>query len=166
MNQLQIDREQISAAYQIIRPYIRQTPILETSASDFGLDANSLFLKLELLQHSGSFKARGAFANMLIRSVPPAGVVAASGGNHGAAVAYAAHKLNKPAKIFVPTVASQAKIERIRGYGAELVVQGDLYDDALAASRQWAAESGAMQLHAYDQIETLRGQGSVGLEFE
>jgi threonine dehydratase len=162
----QIDPAQISAAYQIIRPYVRKTPVLETGAADFGLDANRLFLKLELLQHSGSFKARGAFANMLIRTVPPAGVVAASGGNHGAAVAYAAHKLNKPAKIFVPTIASQAKIERIRGYGAELVIQGDRYDDALAASRQWAAESGAMQLHAYDQIETLLGQGSVGLEFE
>ena len=166
MSQPQIDPAQISATYQIIRPFIRKTPVLEVSAADFGLDANSLFLKLELLQHSGSFKARGAFANMLIRTVPPAGVVAASGGNHGAAVAYAAHKLGKPAKIFVPTVASQAKTERIRGYGAELVVQGDRYDDALAASLRWAAESGALQLHAYDQIETLLGQGSVGLEFE
>jgi threonine dehydratase len=166
MGNTRIDREQISAAYRVIRPYIRQTPILEADAADFGLDSNSLFLKLELLQHSGSFKARGAFANMLIRSVPPAGVVAASGGNHGAAVAYAAQKLGKPAKIFVPTVSSQAKIERIRGYGAELVVTGDRYDDALAASRQWAAESGALQVHAYDQVETLLGQGTVGLEFE
>jgi threonine dehydratase len=166
MGNTRIDREQISAAYRVIRPYIRQTPILEADAADFGLDSNSLFLKLELLQHSGSFKARGAFANMLIRSVPPTGVVAASGGNHGAAVAYAAQKLGKPAKIFVPTVSSQAKIERIRGYGAELVVTGDRYDDALAASRQWAAESGALQVHAYDQVETLLGQGTVGLEFE
>ncbi len=161
-----IDRENISAAHLVIRPHIRQTPILEADAADFGLDSNSLFLKLELLQHSGSFKARGAFANMLLRSVPPAGVVAASGGNHGAAVAYAAQKLGKPAKIFVPTVSSQVKIERIRGYGAELVVKGDRYDDALAASRQWAAESGALEVHAYDQVETLLGQGTVGLEFE
>ncbi len=161
-----IDRENISAAHLVIRPHIRQTPILEAGAADFGLDSNSLFLKLELLQHSGSFKARGAFANMLLRSVPPAGVVAASGGNHGAAVAYAAQKLGKPAKIFVPTVSSQVKIERIRGYGAELVVKGDRYDDALAASRQWAAESGALEVHAYDQVETLLGQGTVGLEFE
>ncbi|MGH9704334.1 MAG: pyridoxal-phosphate dependent enzyme, partial [Candidatus Acidiferrales bacterium] len=166
MSQPQIDRQEISATYQIIQPYIRRTPVVETSAADFGLGANPLFLKLELLQHSGSFKARGACANLLLRSVPPAGVVAASGGNHGAAVAYAAQKLGKPAKIFVPTVCSRAKIERIRGYGAELAIQGDRYDDALAASRQWAAESGALQIHAYDQVETLLGQGSVGLEFE
>jgi threonine dehydratase len=119
-----------------------------------------------LLQHSGSFKARGAFANLLLRTIPQAGVVAASGGNHGAAVAFAAMKLGVPAKIFVPTVASPEKIARIRGYGAELVVTGERYADALTASERWAAESGALTLHAYDQPETLLGQGSVGLEFE
>jgi threonine dehydratase len=98
--------------------------------------------------------------------VPTAGVVAASGGNHGAAVAYAAQKLGKPARIYVPTVSSPAKIERIRSYGAELVVTGDRYADALAASEAWAAESGALQVHAYDQAGALLGQGTVGLEFE
>jgi threonine dehydratase len=98
--------------------------------------------------------------------VPQAGVVAASGGNHGAAVAYAAQKLGKPARIYVPTVSSPAKIERIRSYGAELVVTGDRYADALAASEKWALQSGAMQIHAYDQEGALLGQGTVGLELE
>ena len=163
---MRIDRDQISATEKIIRPHIRRTPIIEGDGGDFGLDSIPLLFKLELLQHSGSFKARGAFANLLLRKIPQAGVVAASGGNHGAAVAFAAMKLGVPAKIFVPTVASPEKIARIRGYGAELVVTGERYADALAASERWAAESGALTLHAYDQPETLLGQGSVGLEFE
>ena len=161
-----IDREQITATEKVIRPHIRRTPIIELDGREFGLDSFPLILKLELLQHSGSFKARGAFANLLLRKIPPAGVVAASGGNHGAAVAFAANKLGIPAKIFVPTVASQEKIDRIRGYGAELVVTGERYAEALAASERWVAESGALAVHAYDQPETLLGQGSVGLEFE
>jgi threonine dehydratase len=140
--------------------------VVEVDGADFGLDGVHLTLKLELLQHTGSFKTRGAFANMLTREIPAAGVVAASGGNHGVAVAYAAGKLGKPVRIFVPTVASPAKMERIRGYGADLVVTGERYADALAASEEWAAQSGAMPVHAYDQVETMLGQGSVGLEFE
>ena len=161
-----IDQERITTTEKIIRPHIRRTPVIEVDGSDFGLDGATLLFKLELLQHSGSFKARGAFANLLLREIPQAGVVAASGGNHGAAVAFAAMKLGIPAKIFVPTVASTEKIERIRGYGAKLVVTGERYAEALAASEQWAAESGALMVHAYDQPETLLGQGSVGLEFE
>jgi len=161
-----IDRESIASTYDLIRPYIRLTPIIETDGADFGLDGVRLIHKLELLQHSGSFKARGAFANLLMRPIPSAGVVAASGGNHGAAVAFAAMKLKKPARIFVPEVASPAKLERIRGYGAELVVTGERYADALAASEQWAAQSGALPIHAYNQVETLLGQGTVGLELE
>jgi threonine dehydratase len=118
------------------------------------------------LQHAGSFKTRGAFTNLLTREVPKAGVVAASGGNHGVAVAYAAGKLGIPAKIFVPTVASAEKIDRIRRSGADLVIIGERYADALAASEAWAAESGAMRIHAYDQPETLLGQGTVGFELE
>jgi threonine dehydratase len=133
---------------------------------DFGLEAVRLIFKLELLQHSGSFKARGAFSNLLSRDIPAAGVVAASGGNHGVAVAFAAQKLGRPARIFVPTVCSPEKIERIRSYGAELVVTGKRYADALASSETWAAESGALRIHAYDQVETLLGQGTVGVEFE
>ena len=166
MSNTLIDREHITATEKVIRPHIRRTPTIETDGREFGLGSFPLVFKLELLQHSGSFKARGAFANLLLRKIPPAGVVAASGGNHGAAVAYAANKLGIPAKIFVPTVASTEKIERIRGYGAELVVIGERYAEALAASERWGAESGALAVHAYDQPETLLGQGSVGLEFE
>jgi threonine dehydratase len=161
-----VDREAIARTYALIRPYVRRTPVVEVAGRDFGLDGITLVLKLELLQHSGSFKARGAFTNLLMREVPPAGVVAASGGNHGAAVAFAAMRLGKPARIFVPTVASPAKLQRIRGYGADLVVTGDRYADALAASEEWAAQSGALPLHAYEQVETLLGQGTAALEFE
>jgi threonine dehydratase len=161
-----ITPEQISVNEKLIRPHIRRTPILESQGTEFNLGAFPLIFKLELLQHAGSFKARGAFTNLLARRVPPTGVVAASGGNHGAAVAYAAMKLGVPAKIFVPTVASPEKIERIRGYGAQLVITGDRYADSLAASEAWVAQSGAMPIHAYDQRETLLGQGSLGLELE
>ncbi len=162
----QIDGQHITAVETIIRPYIRRTPVIEIGGGDFGLDSVQLIFKLELLQHSGSFKARGAFTNLLKREIPPAGVVAASGGNHGAAVAFAAMKLGVPAKIFVPSVASPEKIDRIRGYGAELVITGERYAEALAASENWTARSGALPIHAYDQMETLLGQGTVGLEFE
>jgi threonine dehydratase len=157
---------EITAAEQLIRPYIRRTPIVEIDGADFGLPAVTLTLKLELLQHAGSFKTRGAFVNLLSRKIPAAGVAAASGGNHGAAVAYAAGKLGIPATIFVPTVASPAKIDRIRSYGAKLVITGDRYADSLAAAEAWITQSGAVSIHAYDQIETLLGQGTLGLEFE
>jgi len=161
-----ITRERIIAVEQIIRPHIRRTPVLEIDGSDLGLRPFPLTLKLESLQHSGSFKARGAFANLLLRPIPESGVVAASGGNHGAAVAFAAMKLGVPARIFVPTISSPAKVDRIRSYGATLVVTGERYADALAASERWAAESGAMPVHAFDQAETILGQGTVGLELE
>jgi threonine dehydratase len=130
------------------------------------VEAVRLNCKLELMQHAGSFKTRGAFANLLMRDIPKAGVAAASGGNHGAAVAYAALQLGIPAKIFVPSISSPAKIRRICEYGAELVVGGDRYDDALAASEAWVAQSGALAIHAFDQRETLLGQGTTGLELE
>ena len=155
-----VTRVEIASVEKLIRPHVRRTPVVDPDG-----DGRRVF-KLELLQHSGSFKARGAFANLLTREVPKAGVVAASGGNHGAAVAYAAQKLGKPARIYVPKVSSPAKIERIRSYGADLVIEGDRYADALAASEQWAAQSGALQVHAYDQEGALLGQGTVGLEFE
>jgi threonine dehydratase len=158
------DPQTIAQCEKLIRPYIRQTPVMEIDTAEFGLPANRLTLKLELLQHSGSFKARGAFANLLKREVPAAGVAAASGGNHGAAVAYAAMKLGKLAKIFVPTVSSPAKVARIRDYGAELAIEGDRYADALAASETWVQQTGAMPVHAFDQNETIMGQGTVGLE--
>jgi threonine dehydratase len=166
MTPIPLDHSQIIAVEKIIRPHVRRTPNLETSGADFRLDSISLIFKLEFLQHAGSFKTRGAFANLLTREVPKAGVVAASGGNHGVAVAYAAGKLGVPAKIFVPRVASSEKIERIRQCGADLMVVGERYADALAASEAWTAESGAMPIHAYDQLETLLGQGTVGLELQ
>ncbi|MBV8119086.1 MAG: threonine/serine dehydratase, partial [Alphaproteobacteria bacterium] len=146
--------------------YIRRTPVIEVDEADFGSNAGRICLKLELFQHTGSFKPRGAFANLLTRDIPTTGVVAASGGNHGAAVAYAAMKLRVPAKIFVPSISSPAKIARVREYRAELVVGGERYDDALAASEAWRARSGALAIHAFDQRETLLGQGTVGLELE
>ena len=160
----QVDRKSIEMVAAAIAPYVRVTPIVELDGADFGLAPFPLVLKLELLQHSGSFKARGAFANLLTRLVPDAGVVAASGGNHGAAVAFAAMRRGVRAKIFVPTVSSPAKIQRIRSYGADLVVTGDRYADALAASEAWAARSSALAVHAYDQLETLLGQGTLGRE--
>jgi threonine dehydratase len=159
-----VDGERIIATEQLIRPHIRRTPVLEIEAAELGLAANRLSLKLELLQHSGSFKVRGAFANLLLRDVPPAGVAAASGGNHGAAVAYAAMKLGKKAKIFVPRISSPAKIRRIGDYGADLVVAGERYADALTASEAWVVQTGALPVHAFDQVETLLGQGTIGSE--
>jgi threonine dehydratase len=140
--------------------------VIEVAGEDLGISIPRVALKLESLQHAGSFKARGAFSHLLTRRLPEAGVVAASGGNHGAAVAYAAMKRQVPARIFVPKIASPAKIRQITDYGANLVVAGERYADALAASEAWMGESGAMPIHAFDQIETLLGQGSVGLELE
>ncbi|WP_092186673.1 threonine/serine dehydratase [Bradyrhizobium sp. cf659] len=162
---MDITRERIATTEAVIRPHVRRTPLIMADLADFGLPAAPITFKLEMLQHSGSFKARGAFANLL-RPVPEAGVVAASGGNHGAAVAYAAQRLGIPATIFVPDITSPAKAERIKGYGAKLVIAGSRYADALAASETHVARTGAMAVHAYDQAETLLGQGSVGLELE
>jgi len=161
-----VNKTTIAAIYPVIAPHIRRTPVIEVDAADFGLAGQRITLKLELTQHSGSFKARGAFTNLMTRAVPAVGVVAASGGNHGAAVAYAAMRRGVPAKIFVPSISSPAKIDRIRHYGADLVVGGERYADALAASEAWVAQSGAMNVHAFEQIETLLGQGTIGLELE
>ena len=160
-----ISQADISAAHERIAPYIRRTPVIEVDGSDFGV-GGALTLKLELLQHSSSFKPRGAFNNLLTREVPQAGVAAASGGNHGAAVAYAAMRLGIPAKIYVPTVSPKAKVQRIRDYGADVVVTGDRYVDALAECEAYIAETGALSIHAYDQTETLQGQGTTAREFE
>lgn len=167
MNQsIDISRERIEATERLIRSHIRRTPILEVDGADFGLESIKITFKLELLQHAGSFKARGAFTNILTRQIPAAGVVAASGGNHGAAVAFAAMRLGKPATIFVPSVASKTKLDRIRQYGAELVIAGDRYAESLEASEAWTTQSGALPIHAYEGTETLLGQGTLGMELE
>jgi threonine dehydratase len=165
-DQTPITREAIAATESVVRPFVRRTPLLRADMSDFGLAPGPLTFKLEFLQHSGSFKARGAFANLLLRKAPVAGVAAASGGNHGAAVAYAAQRLGVPATIFVPEITSPAKAERIRNYGAQLMIGGSRYADALAASEAHIERTGAMAVHAYDQAETLLGQGSLGIELE
>ncbi|GLS31702.1 threonine dehydratase [Mesorhizobium albiziae] len=164
--EFQITGERIAGTEALIRPHIRHTPVLRVDMADFGRAALPVDLKLELFQHSGSFKARGAFANLLTREIPGAGVVAASGGNHGAAVAYAAMRLGVPAAIFVPEVSPKAKTDRIRSYGAELVIGGQLYAEALAASEARATGTGALQIHAFNQPETLLGQGTLGKEIE
>jgi len=161
-----LSRAQIEATAVRLAPHVRHTPLLRVDGGDFGLPGVQLVFKLEYLQHAGSFKPRGAFNHLLTRELPRAGVVAASGGNHGAAVAYAAGRLSVPATIFVPKVASPTKIAQIRADGATLKIVGERYADALAASEAFAQTSGALPIHAYDQIETLQGQATVGLEFE
>jgi threonine dehydratase len=141
----------IAAMHGAIRPYLRRTPVLALEGASAGAPGAVLTLKLELLQHAGSFKTRGAFANLLSRPIPKSGVVAASGGNHGAAVAYAAQRLGIPATIFVPSVSSPAKIERIRRCGADLIITGETYGEALAASVAWQVGRDAMAVHAFDQ---------------
>jgi len=166
MTELQVDRDGIARIDPVIRPHIRRTPVIEAAGRDFGIEAGAITFKLEQLQHAGSFKTRGAFANLLTRTVSAAGVAAASGGNHGAAVAHAAAALGLPARIFVPSISSPAKIERIRRTGADLVVGGDRYADALAACEAWVAAAGALSVHAFDQAETMLGQGTLALELE
>jgi threonine dehydratase len=156
---LLITRADVRRAYDTITPHLRRTPVLQLDLT------GPVTLKLEQLQCAGSFKARGAFTNLLLRDVPRAGVAAASGGNHGVAVAYAAHRLGIPARIFVPTVSAPAKVERIRQL-ADLVIAGDRYADALAAAEKWTASSGAMSVHAFDQRETILGQATLALELE
>ncbi len=160
-----ITKSAIEAAYGRIKNHIRRTPImaLEGSAANHDTD---ITLKHECLQHAGSFKARGAFNSLVGADVPEAGVVAASGGNHGAAVAFAASTLGHKANIFVPEISSPAKINLIRSYGAEVHVTGARYADALAASEESIERTGAMTIHAYDQASTLEGQGTLGLELE
>jgi threonine dehydratase len=161
-----ITPDRIAETERLIRPHVRHTPVVRVDLVEFGGEPRPVALKLECLQHSGSFKARGAFANLLTRAIPACGVVAASGGNHGAAVAYAAMRLGVPATIFLPSVTSPSKVERIRSYAAKLVVAGERYADALAASEAFVRESGALAVHAFDQVETLLGQGTVGCEID
>jgi threonine dehydratase len=137
----QFSTAKISAVATRIAPYVRRTPVLWVQGEDFALPGVRIAFKFEFTQHAGSFKSRGAFCQMLTREAPPAGVLAASGGNHGVAVAYAARQLNIPATIFVPSVASPAKIEQIKAFGATLQVVGERYADALAASVEYASSS-------------------------
>ncbi|MBI3965893.1 MAG: pyridoxal-phosphate dependent enzyme, partial [Chloroflexi bacterium] len=144
---------------------VRETPVLDLEPGALGLPGR-LSLKLELLQHTGSFKARGAFNLLLARDVPSAGVVAASGGNFGLAIAYAARALGHSATIFVPEATVEVKRAKLRTLGANLVVTGAYYADALAASLEHAQRTGALVAHAYDQPEVVAGGGVCALELE
>jgi threonine dehydratase len=158
-----LTRTMIEAAARRLAPHIRRTPTLALPPPELSADVT---LKLEFMQHSGSFKARGAFNRLLSGPVPEAGVAAASGGNHGAAVAYAAKQLGIPATIFVPAATPVAKSSRIRSFGADVVVGGAGYADALEACLAFVANSGAANVHAYDEPMVLAGQGTIGLEIE
>jgi len=158
-------QDEIRAAAARIAPHIRRTPVIRLSPAETGLE-HPLVLKLEQLQVTGSFKPRGAFNRLLAADIPPAGVVAASGGNHGLAVAHAARRLGIAAEIFVPEITPAAKRARIAATGATLTVGGATYDEARRASEARAAVTGALIVHAYDQPEILAGQGTVALELE
>lgn len=159
-----ISRTDIEVANKRIASYVRTTPIMHLEESIWGLDGH-ITLKLEQLQHTSSFKVRGAFNRILSSTAPAAGVIAASGGNHGIAVAYAAQRLGYRAEIFVPEVCSPVKVERLRNYGSQVFIGGATYADALQASAARAAETGALVVHAYDQPEVVAGQGTLGYEF-
>lgn len=157
-----ITRRDIASTHLVIAPYLRVTPVVDVRIAGI---REPVSLKLELLQHTGSFKARGAFANLLTGQTPER-VTAASGGNHGAAVAYAAKALGVEARIFVPRISNAEKLARIRSYGAEVVQDGERYDDARKLAAAYAAESGAADIHAYDSEATILGQGTLAREFE
>jgi threonine dehydratase len=160
-----ISRTEIQDAGRRIAKHVRRTPILALEEKAFGIDAR-VFFKLECLQHAGSFKPRGAFNCILSSKIGEAGVIAASGGNHGAAVAYAARKLGHPAEIFVPVITPKNKVDRLKKYGAAITITGNSYSEALEASRKRATETGAVAIHAYDDARVLAGQGTLGMELE
>lgn len=160
-----ITHQDIVAAADRIAGLVRHTPVLRLWEKELDLGF-PVTLKLELLQHAGSFKPRGAFNRILSAEVPEAGVIAASGGNHGAAVAYAARSLGTSAEIFVPAKTPAAKVARIASYGAHVVQGGETYAEALLASRARQAVTGALEVHAYDHVDVLAGQGTVGRELE
>ncbi len=160
-----ISQSSILTSYELIREHIRRTPILRVPAGELIEDV-PVTLKFEQIQHAGSFKSRGAFNALLSSDLTDAGVIAASGGNHGAAVAYAAYKLGIRAEIFVPEIVAAAKLAKLEEYGAKINIVGRNFSEALETCLMRQKETGAKLLHAYDQFEILTGQGTVGLEFE
>ena len=160
---LDVTRFDVETANLRIDPYIRRTPVLELEAGALGTDA-PLTLKLESLQHTGSFKPRGAFNRMLTADIDASGVLAASGGNFGLAVAYAAKTLGHPAEIFVPSTSPVMKIDKIRAYGATVHVIDGFYAEAYAACEERAFDTGAAFMHPYDQPAVVAGQGTLAVE--
>lgn len=159
-------RAAIDSAAERIAPYVRRTPVIEIDGAELELPDVRLILKLEHLQHAGSFKARGAFNRMLAAEVPDVGVVAASGGNHAQGVAYAASQLGHRAEIFVPVTAPAIKVRRLHELGAHVLQIGEVYDEARQAAEHRAQETGALIVHAYDQPEIVAGAGTVGRELQ
>jgi threonine dehydratase len=157
LSRVPVTPDDIDAAAARLSSYVRRTPVIEH---------DEVVLKLEFLQHTASFKARGAFNRVLCADVPPTGVIAASGGNHGAATAYVAQRLGLRAEIFVPSSSPASKVERIRSLGATVIVGGDYYDDAQRACNERQRETGALLVHPYDHVHTVAGAGTVGREFE
>lgn len=160
------DRPAISAAAARIAADVRHTPLWRLPGRQLGLDVAEVWLKLEHLQVGGSFKARGMFNRMRSQPVPAAGVVVASGGNAGIAVAHAARALGVRCEVFLPEVSSVAKREALAALGAFVTVQGAVYDEALAACLQRQAQTGALLMHAYDQPEVVAGAGTLAAEIE
>lgn len=160
-----IDRDEIEGAARRVAPHLRMTPVVTLEPEAFGLPAR-VTLKLESLQHAGSFKPRGAFNRILSAKVPGAGVIAASGGNHGVAVAFAARRLGLRVEIFVPEIASPVKIERLRQLGAVVHIVGRAYAEAFEACQRRAAETGALDIHAYDHADVIAGQGTLARELD
>jgi threonine dehydratase len=158
-----VTRDDVEAAQRRLDGRVRRTPVLVTSPGDLGLDLE-VRLKLEVLQHTGSFKARGALHLLLAREVPAGGVVAASGGNFGLAIAWAAQQLGHPAHVFVPDSSPPAKVDRLRTHGAEVHVVPGTYQQALDASREHLERHGGLAAHAYDQPEVVAGQGTAAAE--
>ncbi|HZB01573.1 MAG TPA: threonine/serine dehydratase [Actinomycetota bacterium] len=159
---MSVERDDVRAAAERIAGRVRRTPILELG----DVDASSAVAKIELLQHTGSFKPRGAFNKLLSGDVPPAGVIAASGGNFGSAVAYAARATGVPAEVFIPSTSPQAKVSRVRGYGAGVMIVEGYYAEAQAALAARQRETGALLMHPFDQPEVIAGQGTIGIELE
>jgi threonine dehydratase len=162
MRSVTVGPDDVRAAADRIAGRVRRTPVLELGE----MHGASVVAKLELLQHTGSFKPRGAFNKLLSSDVPPAGVIAASGGNFGSAVAYAARSTGVPAEIFIPSTSPEAKVARVRGYGASVTIVDGYYAEAQAALATRQLETGALLMHPFDQPEVIAGQGTIGIELE
>jgi threonine dehydratase len=162
MRAVTVGPEDVRRAAERIAGRVRRTPVLELGE----MRGASVVAKLELLQHTGSFKPRGAFNKLLSSEVPPAGVIAASGGNFGSAVAYAAREVGVPAEIFIPSTSPETKVARVRGYGAQVTIVDGYYAEAQEALTERQAETGALLMHPFDQPEVIAGQGTIGIELD
>jgi len=165
MTRREVRLSDVKAAKERLRTSVRRTPVVYIEANQLSAEHPGFWMKLESLQHTGAFKARGALNSLLATEIPAAGVVAASGGNHGQAVAWAARLLGVPAAIFVPTTCPPIKLDRLKSYGATVTVVGEVYDESLVVAVRAAEESGAVLVHPFDQELTVAGAGTVTAEF-